>query len=430
MIAAVVAAAARGAAEGGSGRHGVAAAVAAAVRSWPSAGQGAQVGSLAAQLAEVLGSAAAVLGCSALSVGELQRRLKGESAAGLRRRLSALNKARNVEAHPDTRLGLEIHDLLRSRVEAGGRAGMEEVSVEENVLEEREQECIDDNLVCGLAVDNVTDELLFKPGGGGDMHGEQLLCKPDHARGTMGDEVDMEEEGVSDEREQECINGNLAGGAVVGRLIGELPRKPGYDGDKHGEQSHSMDEGGGVADMMGEELLCKPDHVQGAPGDKVEKMSGKGKKIGSAGVFKSVANGGKQGDKGHIMDNGLGTVCRGVVDMMGKERCKPDGFDYEREDGFKNEQKVRKRSRGDFVKANGVNHEREDGFMNEREVRKRPGDFVRYAKLVRSSFKWYARACKVRDDAVVAMELKDYVRSWRVMRGGDPRTEAEVSAAW
>ena len=170
MIAAVVAAAARGAAEGGSGRHGVAAAVAAAVRSWPSAGQSAQVGSLAAQLAEVLGSAAAVLGCSALSVGELQLRLKGESAAGLRRRLSALSRARNVEAHPDTRLGHEIHDLLRSRVEAGGRAGMEEVVADEIVPEERKQEgdkrekevVIESNLGMNVVADTTHCEPLDK----------------------------------------------------------------------------------------------------------------------------------------------------------------------------------------------------------------------------------------------------------------------------
>ena len=67
---------------------------------------------------------------------------------------------------------------------------------------------------------------------------------------------------------------------------------------------------------------------------------------------------------------------------------------------------------------------------SDKDVRKKPGDFVKYAKLVCNSFKWYARACKVRDEAVVAAELEDYVRSWRIVRKDAPRAEAEVAAAW
>jgi len=116
---AVVAAAARGAAEGGASRQAVAAAVAAAVRSWPQQGV-CSGGSLAMRLEEVLGAAAAAVGRPVKSTGALQALLKGPEAADCRQRLARLNRARNVEAHPDVGLSSLVLHLLAGRPGVGG----------------------------------------------------------------------------------------------------------------------------------------------------------------------------------------------------------------------------------------------------------------------------------------------------------------------
>lgn len=45
--------------------------------------------------------------------------MRSDDVTGLWRRLSRLSKARNVEAHPDPWLGLEVHDFL-SRAAGSG----------------------------------------------------------------------------------------------------------------------------------------------------------------------------------------------------------------------------------------------------------------------------------------------------------------------
>ena len=257
------------------------------------------------------------------------------------------------------------------------------------VPDERKQECIDGNLVCGVAVDSVTDELLFKPGDGGDKHGEQgyimdtvmgvegggvadmigeeLLCKRDHAQGTLGDEVAMKEEVIEDKLDEN-------------------------------EVADMMDDESGNSEEEGVEGIVGNGFKQGEQDD-LKKMKNKGKGVGMGCTWNEKANGEKQGDKGCSMDTDLGAEGDGVVDKLGKERCKPDGFMKERV--------------GKYEWA--INYEK-------------------YLKLVCNSFVGFSGRRKVRDRALQDSEKETYLSGRRAMQrhgfGDDPRTEVEAAASW
>ena len=169
--------------------------------------------------------AAAEAPCVGLAAGARLCQRRHGLPVSLAKKLARVDAAFAVVRHLTRQRASLLAEELKAVLAGGaGEREMGRMGAKVNVLEERKQECIDGNLVCGLAVDSVTDELLFKPGDGGDKHGEQgyimdtvmgvegggvadmigeeLLCKPVHAQGTLGDEVAMKEEVIEDKLDE------------------------------------------------------------------------------------------------------------------------------------------------------------------------------------------------------------------------------------
>ena len=178
-------------------------------------------------------------------------------------------------------------------------------------------------------------------------------------RNGMGEQLEVD--GVMGETEEDGVKGKEA--MTKKEVIEEQDLVQGYIMD-----TEMGADGGVVADMMDEELLCKPGYVQGTFGGKLEEVGVKGMKVVSDGAFELQAKGGKQGDKGYKSKLGM------VKGFMGNKGVKLEQFNgagaggegegggVGSEDGWSLSSLTRTSSTGDFK---GDGREVEEGFIKQ-----------------------------------------------------------------